>query len=41
MKIDNGKSYVLFSGNDNGTANIDNNAIISENKSELLGIQNY
>ena len=38
MKINGGKSYILLSGNDNGSANIDNHTIISENKNELLGI---
>ena len=38
MKINNGKSHILFSGNDNVIANIDNHTIISENKNELLGI---
>ena len=33
MKINSGKSHILFSGND-----IDNHTIISENKNELLGI---
>ena len=36
MKINSGKSHILFSGNDNVSANIDNHTIISENK--LLGI---
>ena len=38
MKINSGKSHILFSGNDNVNANIDNHTIISENKNELLGI---
>ena len=38
MKINSGKSHILFSGNDNVSANIDNHTIISENKNELLGI---
>ena len=38
MKINIGKSHILFSGNDNVSANIDNHTIISENKNELLGI---
>ena len=38
MKINVGKSHILFSGNDNVSANIDDNTIISENKNELLGI---
>ena len=33
-----GKCYILFSGNDNVSANIDNHTIISENENELLGI---
>ena len=38
MKINSGKNHILFSGNDNVSANIDNNTIISENKTELLDI---
>ena len=38
MKVNSGKSHILFSGNDNVSANIDNHTIISENKIELLGI---
>ena len=38
MKINSGKSHILFSGNDNVSANIDNHTIKSENKNELLGI---
>ena len=38
VKINSGKSHILFSGNDNVIANIDNHTIISENKNELLGI---
>ena len=38
MKINCGKCQILFSGNDNVSANIDNHSIISENKNELLGI---
>ena len=38
MKINSGKSHILFSGNDNVSANIDNHTIISENKNELLGM---
>ena len=38
MKINSGKSHILFSGNDNVSANIDNHTIISETKNELLGI---
>ena len=36
MKINSGKSHILFSENDNVSANIDNHTIISENN--LLGI---
>ena len=38
MKMNSGKSYILFSRNDNVSANIDDNTIISENKNKLLGI---
>ena len=38
MKINSGKSHMLYSGNDNGIANIDDHTIISENKNKLLGI---
>ena len=38
MKINSQKSHILFSGNDNISADIDDNTIISENKNELLGI---
>ena len=38
MKINSGKSHILFSGNDSVSANIDNHTIISENKNELLRI---
>ena len=38
LKINSGKSHILFSGDDNVSANIDNHTIISENKNELLGI---
>ena len=38
MKIKSGKSHILFSGNDNVSTNIDDHAIISDNKNELLGI---
>ena len=38
MKINSGKSHILFSGIDNVSANIGNHTIISENKNELLGI---
>ena len=37
-KSNSGKSHILFSGNDNVSANIDNHSIISENTNELLGI---
>ena len=36
-KINSGKSNMLFSGNSNVSANIDNHTIISENKNEVLG----
>ena len=35
--MNSGKSYILFSRNDNVSANIDDNTIISENKNKLLG----
>ena len=38
MKINSGQSHMLFSGNDNVSANIENHTIISENKNKLLGI---
>ena len=38
MKIDSGKSHILFSGNDHVSANINDYTIISENKNEQLGI---
>ena len=38
MKINSGKSHILFSGNDDVSVNIDNHAIIFKNKNELLGI---
>ena len=38
MKINNGKSDILYSRNGNVNGNIDDNIIISENKNELLGI---
>ena len=38
MKTNSGQSYMLFSGNDNATANINDNTIISENNNELIGI---
>ena len=38
MKINSGKSHILLSGNDNVSANFDNNTIISENENELLDI---
>ena len=37
VKINSGKSHILFSGNDNVSANINNQTIMSENN-ELLGI---
>ena len=36
MKINTGKSHILFSGYNNVNANIGDNTIISENKNELL-----
>ena len=38
MTIYSEKSHILFSRNDNVSANIDNSTIISKNKNELLGI---
>ena len=38
MKINSGKSHMLFSGNDNVSANIDDHISISENKNEIVGI---
>ena len=38
MKINSGKNHILFSGNDNVSANINDNTNISENKNEPLGI---
>ena len=38
FSINSGKSYILFSVNDTGSVNIDNNDIAFENKNELLGI---
>ena len=38
MKINSGKSHILFPGNDNVSTNIDVHVIISGNKNELLGI---
>ena len=38
MKINSGKSHMLFSGNDNLSVNIDNHIITSENKNEIIGI---
>ena len=38
MKINCEKSHMLFSGNDNVSANIDNHTIISENKNEALSL---
>ena len=35
MNINSGKSHILFSGNDNVSANIDDNTITSEDKNEL------
>ena len=36
MEISTGKSHILFSGNDNVSADIGDHTIISENKNELL-----
>ena len=36
--VNSGKSHILFSENDVVSVNIDNNAITSGNKNELLGI---
>ena len=36
--MNSGKSHMLFSGNDNVSANIDNHTIISENKNEALSL---
>ena len=38
MKINRAKSHMLFSWNDNVSANMDDSTIIAENKNELLGI---
>ena len=38
MKINSGNSHIMFSGNNNVSANIDDNAIISQKKNELLAI---
>ena len=38
MKINSGERHILFSRNNNASANIDDNTVISENKNELLGI---
>ena len=35
MKINSGKSHILFPGNENVSPNIDDHAIISGNKNEL------
>lgn len=37
MKINIDKSHMLFSGNELVSANVDNNAITSENKNEGIG----
>ena len=39
--MNSGKSHMLFSGNDNVSANIDIHTIISDNKNEPLGIILY
>lgn len=38
MKINSGNSHVMFSENNNVSANIDDNVIISQKKYELLAI---
>ena len=38
MKINSGKSHILFAGNNNVTSNIDDHIIIFDNKNELLVI---
>ena len=38
MKINSEKSHILFSGNGNVSANIDDHTIVSETKNELLGM---
>ena len=38
MKTNSGKIHMLFPGNDFVSLNIDNDAITSESKNELLGI---
>ena len=38
MKINSGEKHILFSRNNNASANIYDNTVISENKNELLGI---
>ena len=38
MKTNSRKKHILFSGNDNVSANSDDNTTISENKNELVGI---
>ena len=38
MKINNRKILIPFQGNDNVSANIDDNDIISEKMNELLGM---
>ena len=38
MKINSAKSHMLFSWNDNVSANMGDSTIIAENKNELLGI---
>lgn len=37
MKTNSGKIHILFPGNDFASLNIDNDAITSESKNELLG----
>ena len=38
MKINSAKSNLLFSWNDNVSANMDGSTVIAENNNELLGI---
>ena len=38
MKTNSGKCHILFSGNGNVNANIEDNTTISQNKNELLDI---
>ena len=38
MKINSEESHILLSGNDNVIVIINNNTVVSENKTELLGV---